>query len=281
MSEANHVDLPNLQNSSKSQDVIATVNGKDIDREAFMNKVETAQRNSGGRGTSTQAMNRIWDQEIRNAIMESQYNALGLVIERDQMRDLLKLSLSSFEEFKNSDGIYDENKLNEFIANLKEISPETTLLNGTPINYEAWTNFESNIATGGMQQTYFNMVKAGVIGTLAEGELDYKLENDMVNIKFVQIPYTSIPDSTITVKTSDITNYINKNKSNYEVEETRDIRFVQFEENASLEDEANIKAGFDKFINGKIEFDNGVNDTIVAFSDAVDHENYVNLRSCT
>ncbi len=263
--------------SSKSQEVIATVNGKDIDREAFMNKVETAQRNAGGRGTSTQAMNRIWDQEIRSAIMESQYNVLGLVIERDQMRDLLKLSLSSFEEFKDVDGIYDENKLNEFIANLKEISPETTLLNGTPINYEAWTNFEGNVAIGGMQQTYFNMVKAGVIGTLAEGELDYKLENDKVDIKFVQIPYASIPDSTITVKTSDITTYINKNKSKYEVEETRDIRFVQFEEKASLEDEANIEAGFDKFINGKIEFDNGVNDTIIPFADATDNENYVNF----
>ena len=263
--------------STKSQDVIATVNGENIDREAFMNKVEVAQQNSGGRGTSTQAMNRVWDQEIRNAVMESQYNALGLVIERDQMRDLLKLSLSSFEEFKDADGIYDENKLNEFIANLREISPETTLLNGTPINYEAWTNFETNIATGGIQQTYFNMVKAGVIGTLSEGELDYKLENDKVDIRFVQIPYVSIPDSTITVTTSDITRYINKNKNKYEVDETRDIRFVQFEEKASLEDEANIEASFDKFINGKIEFNNGVNDTIIPFSDATNNENYVNL----
>ncbi|MCK5400622.1 MAG: SurA N-terminal domain-containing protein, partial [Flavobacteriaceae bacterium] len=216
--------------SSKSQNVIATINGEDIKREDFMTKVENAQRQLAGQGTSTQAMNRVWDQEVRKAVMETQFNELGLVVERDQMRDLLKLSLGSFEEFKDINGIFDEDKLNEFIANLKATSPESTLLAGSPINYEAWTNYESTISSGGRQQTYMNMVKAGVIGILAEGELDYKLENDKVNIKFVQIPFSSIPDSTITVTKSDVKDYINKNKSNYEVKESRDIHFVQFKE---------------------------------------------------
>jgi peptidyl-prolyl cis-trans isomerase D len=267
--------------SSKSQNEIATVNGQSIDREIFMNKVEAAQRNSGGRGTSTQAMNQVWDQEIRNAVMESQFNALGLLIERDQMRDLLKLSLSSFEEFKNADGLYDENKLNEFIANLKEISPETTLLNGNPINYQAWTNFEQNISTGGRQQSYINMIKAGVIGTLAEGELDYKLENDKVDIKFVQIPFSSIPDSTVTVKTSDITNYINRNKSKYEVEASRDIRFVQFEEKASLEDETNIQENLKALLENSVQYNENSqsNDTIIGFKNTSDNEAFVNANS--
>jgi parvulin-like peptidyl-prolyl isomerase len=257
--------------STKSQEVIATVNGRDISREAFMNKVEVAQRNLGGRGTSTQAMNQVWDQEIRNAVMNSQYEALGIVVERDQMRDFLRLSLSSFEEFKDADGLYDENKLNEFIANLRDISPETGILNGTPIDYASWTNFETNLATGGIQQIYLNMVKAGVIGTLAEGELNYRMENDNVDVRFVQIPYTSIPDSMVTVRTSDINDYVNKNKRRYEVDETRDIRFVEFEEKASLEDEESIKTGFDRYIKGKIEY----NDTILPFAEVSDHENYV------
>jgi peptidyl-prolyl cis-trans isomerase D len=237
--------------SSKSQNVIATVNGVDIERDDFMNKVESAQRQFGGSLTNTQAMNRVWDQEVNKVVMEAQYDALGITVERDQMRDLLKLSLSSYEEFKNDDGVFDENKLNEFIANLKEISPQTALLGGSPINYEAWTNFENNVAVTGRQQTFFNMVKAGVIGTLTEAELDYKLENDKVDIKYVQVPFTSIPDSTVTVSKSDVSNYINKNRSKYEVEASRGLHYVQFKEEASLEDEANIQSNLVKLLEGR------------------------------
>jgi peptidyl-prolyl cis-trans isomerase D len=267
--------------SGKSQDVIATINGEDIKREDFMNKVEAAQRQLGGQGTSTQAMNRVWDQEIRKAVMESQFDALGLVIERDQMRDLLKQSLASFEEFKNAEGIFDENKLNEFIANLKAIEPESSVLAGSPINYQAWTNYESTVSAGGRQQTYFNMVKAGVIGTLAEGELDYKLENDKVDIKFIQIPFSSIPDSTITVSKSDITNYINKNKSKYEVDASRDIYFVQFKEEASLEDEANIQKNLQDLLEDRVEYNKNSksNDTIIGFKNTTDNEAFVNANS--
>ncbi|RLD28462.1 MAG: peptidylprolyl isomerase [Bacteroidetes bacterium] len=267
--------------SSKSQNVIATINGEDIKRDDFMEKVEVAQRQLGGQGTSTQAMNRVWDQEIRKAVMESQFNALGLVIERDQMRDLLKLSLASFEEFKDADGIFDENKLNEFIANLKAISPESSVLAGSPINYQAWTNYEGTISAGGRQQTYFNMVKAGVIGTLAEGELEYKLENDKVDIKFVQIPFSSIPDSTITVSKSDIASYINKNKSKYEVSASRDIHFVQFKEEASLEDEANIQNNLKDLLEDRVEYNESSksNDTIIGFKNITDNEAFVNANS--
>ena len=193
----------NLGSSSKSQTVVATINGEDIERDAFMNQVENIQRQSGGSVSNTQAMNRVWDQEVRNKVMQTQFDAVGISIERDYMRQLLKQNLGSFEEFKNEAGLFDEDKLNEFIANLKAIAPETTTLNGNPVNYKAWTDFEQNISQTGVQQTYFNLVKAGVIGTLTEGELDYELENNKADIKYVQIPFSSIADSLVSVKKSE------------------------------------------------------------------------------
>ncbi len=267
--------------SSKSQNVIATINGEDIERDDFMNKVENTQRQYGGSLTNTQAMNQVWNQEVNRAVMTAQYDALGIAVERDQMRDLLKLSLSSFEEFKDQDGIYDENKLNEFIANLKAISPNTSFLGGSPINYEAWTNYENNIAVGGRQQAYFNMVKAGVIGTLAEAEVDYKLENDKVDIKYVQVPFTSIPDSTISVSKSDITNYINKNKSKYEVEASRDLYFVEFKEEASLEDETNIQDGLIAMLEDKQEYNDNskATEAVIGFNNTTDDEAFLAANS--
>ena len=258
--------------SSKSQNFVGNINGKDIDRVEFDSKVQSSQRQFGNSMTTTQAINRVWDQEVRNAVFETQYDALGLTVERDYIRDLLEQSLSGFEEFKNEAGVFDENKLNEFIANLKAIAPETTLLNGSAINYEAWTNFEANIAASGKEQMYMNMVKAGVVGTLADGEMDYKLENDKVDVRFVQIPFSSIPDSTITVTQSDIKDYINKNKEKFEVEESRDLLFVQFTEEPSLADEETVKNEVAALVNGKEDNPSteSIDETVVGFKNTDD-----------
>ena len=264
----------NMGSADKSQNVVATVNGDDIERGAFMNQVENIQRQSGGSVTNTQAMNRVWDQEVRNKVMQTQYDALGISIERDYMRQLLKQNLGSLEEFKNEAGLFDEDKLNEFIANLKAIAPETTTLNGSPVNYKAWTDFEQTISQTGVQQTYFNLVKAGVIGTLTEGELDYQLENDKADLKYVQIPFSSIPDSVLKIKKSDIKNYIKKHSKKYEVEASRDLVYVQFKEQASLEDEQAIQAELSALVDDKVEFNEAAkaNETVIAVS-------YTHLRA--
>ena len=269
--------------SSKSQNVVATINGEDIEREDFMAQVENMQRQFGGSRSSTQVMNLVYDREIRKAVLNTQYEALGLSVERDKMRSLLEQSVSSYEEFKNEDGVYDENKLNEFIANLKEFPNEVSDLGGTPINYAAWTNFEANIAETGKEQTYFNMVKAGIMATLTDGELDYRLENDQVDVKYVQIPFTSIADSTINVSKSDITKYVNEHKTDFKVEESRDIVFVQFTEEASLEDEKALEEELNALLEDKQEFDPATKETVtkVGFKNTTDYSEYLAENSGT
>ena len=271
----------NMGSADKSQNVVATVNGDDIERGAFMNQVENVQRQSGGSVSNTQAMNRVWDQEVRNKVMQTQYDAVGISIERDYMRQLLKQNLGSLEEFKNEAGLFDEDKLNEFIANLKAIAPETSTLNGSPVNYKAWTDFEQTISQTGVQQTYFNLVKAGVIGTLTEGELDYQLENDKADLKYVQIPFSSIPDSVLTIKKSDIKNYIKNHPKKYQVEASRDLVYVQFKEEASLEDEQAIQAELSALVDDKVEFNEAAkaNETVIGFKNTTDPEAFVNANS--
>ena len=108
--------------TAKSQNIVATINGKDITREGFVQKVEAAQRQAGPNATNTQVMNRVWEQEVRQAVMETQFEELGISVEKDQMRDLLKTALATSPEFLNEDGLFDENKMNEYMANLKETS---------------------------------------------------------------------------------------------------------------------------------------------------------------
>jgi len=235
--------------TGKSPNVVATVNGKDISREAFMAKVE-ARKNPNA--TNTQIMNQVYNYEVNRMVMETEYDALGLSISREQMIELLKPNLQNSPEFQNEAGVFDVAKLNTYIANLKA-SPNKAA-------YQQWVDYETSISANGLQDTYMNLVKAGTTATLTEGALEHKLEGDKVDIKYVQIPFASIPDSTIEVSKSEITAYINKNKKKYEVEDSRNIQYVKFEEVASVEDEKVIKTELEKLLNDKYE---GADSTIV------------------
>ncbi|WP_418602840.1 SurA N-terminal domain-containing protein [Hwangdonia sp.] len=267
--------------TSKSQNIVATINGKDITREDFLQKVEIAQKRAGASATNTQVMNSVWEQEVRQAVMETQYEALGISIEKDQMRDLLKTAMATNPEFLNEAGMFDENKLNEFIANLKELSPQPGFIGGQPLTFADWVNYEKQLANNALNQNYFNLVKAGLTGTLAEGAIEHKLQGDKVDIKYVQVPFSSVADSTIKVSKSDISEYIKKHKKQFEVEASRDIRYVEFKEAATIEDENAIKEELTKLLNDREEYSEGLkaNETIAGFSKTEDNERFVNSNS--
>ncbi|GGK21037.1 peptidylprolyl isomerase [Yeosuana aromativorans] len=258
--------------SSKSQNTVGTVNGKDINRTDFLEKVEMAQKQAGPSATNTQVMNRVWDQEVRKAVMETQFEALGISVEKDQMKDLLKTALATTPQFQNEAGLFDENKLNEYIINLKETSPE---------RYQDWINYEESLADNALQQEYFNLVKAGLTGTLEEGKLEHRLESSKVDVKFVQVSYASIPDSTVAVSKSDIKSYIEKHKKQYHVDASRDINYVEFKETPTVEDENEIKTALTDLLKDKEVYNETTkaNETVTGFLNTDDNEDFINSNS--
>lgn len=267
--------------SGSSQDVIATINGKDINRVEFQQKVKNYQDGSGGRQTSTQAMNTIYNQEVRKIVLQSEFDKLGLSVEKDEMRDLLKTSFSSYPEFQDENGNFDVNRLNGFISNLKDLNGATAPLGNFLVNYESWTNNEQSIAANAVQQTYYNMIKAGISTTISEAEADYFGDAKTVDVRYVQIPYTSIADSLVTVSKSDIQSYINDHKDEYEAEASREVVYVEFKEVASKADEDQIKADLLALKADKTEYNESSKntETIPGFDSATNVEEFVNTYS--
>ena len=168
------------------------------------------------------------------------------------MRSLIKNF--SFNEFKNEDGLFDENKLNEFIANLKEISPLKYPFNGGEINYNDWNNIESDLAQNALDNSYSNMISSGLRSTLFDGKTNYHFQNDNADIKFVYFPYSSIPDSLTSVSNADLTAYIKGNSKKYSVEKSRDLVYVKFDASPSVKDEKDIADNLSKLIIDREEY---------------------------
>ncbi|MEM5539223.1 peptidylprolyl isomerase [Olleya sp. AS48] len=257
---------------SKSPDVVATINGQDISREEFSNLVEFQQRQMGPNATTSQVMNSVFETKVREAVMNGQIEKLGMTVESEQMRDLIKTSYGTDPTFLNEDGVFDESKLKLFIDNLKSSSAEA---------YQNWLSTEQTLANNALQSNYFNMVKAGTTATLAEGQLEHKLEGEKVDINYVQVPYTSIPDTEVNVSQSDIKNYINKNQKAYQTEANRNFQYVFFKEVASLEDENEIKNELNGLLKDKEVYNEATKatDNKLGFVNTKDVEGFVNSNS--
>ncbi|RKR15271.1 peptidyl-prolyl cis-trans isomerase D [Maribacter vaceletii] len=238
---------------------VAEINGEEVSIDAFRSKVEAASRRVGPTTSSLQLVNQVWDQEVKNTILGEQFEDLGIGVEQDQIIDFLKTTgYAQNPEFQNENGVFDPNRFKNTIADWKSNSPA---------QYDAWLETEKTIIQLAKEQTYYNLIKAGVGATLKEGELDYKLANDKVDIKYARVPYSSIADSTISVSKSDISSYVNAHKEEYKQEDARDIQFVYFEEKASAADETAVKEKITKLLDNTVEYNSQTdrNDTILGF----------------
>ncbi|MFD0964339.1 peptidylprolyl isomerase [Pseudofulvibacter geojedonensis] len=213
-------------NNGGGKQFVAKVGDEVVYVEDFDRQVKA----QGGSQNQMQAVNRVYDQQIENILKKAEFDKLGIRVEKDQMWDLIKSQFTYNPEFKAEDGTLDEGKIKELIEQRVAENPA------------AWKATEENIAISGQTQLYTAMLKAASLPTEKAGELAYKMENDLIDMKYVYLPYTSIADSTITISKDKIQSYINAHKDEFKQEANRSIQFVYFEEKPSKEDEDAAKA---------------------------------------
>ncbi|WP_424495219.1 peptidylprolyl isomerase [Salinimicrobium sp. GXAS 041] len=258
--------------SQKSQNTIATINGEDIEREQFARQVEAYQRNLGPNASSMQAVNMVWDLNVRQAVLEEQFEELGIRIEEAQLKRMMRQELATNPNFTNEAGMFDENRLREYVATLKATSPAA---------YQQWLDFENSVGKAAREDIYFNMVRAGLSATLTEGEQVYRRSNDNVDLSFVQIPYSSVPDAEVEVSKSEIKAYMEAHPQRFQSEASRNIRYVYFAESASVEDDAEVKEEIAALLEDNEQYNPATEttETVPGFGNVEDVEAFVNQNS--
>ncbi|WP_339611356.1 SurA N-terminal domain-containing protein [uncultured Planktosalinus sp.] len=231
--------------SNKEQNTIATVNGNDISRTEFVTKVENALRNMGSNATSLQAANAVWNSELRSTLLKEQFEKLGLQISDEQLQNALAENLAGNPSFTNEAGVFDNFKLQEYLADVKANAPEM---------YSQFVQFENSVSQNAKEQTYYTLITAGLNPISYEGKQEYKLENNKVDIEFIQIPYSNISDDDIEVTESDINDYIKRNAQRYQADAAVDIQYTLFEEAPTSTDEAQIEEEITALLEPKFEY---------------------------
>jgi len=253
---------------------IAEVDGKKISRNEFQQKVALMQ-NRNRNLTQMQAVKAVWDDEIKKAILNNEFEELGIDVGEDRIRELIVNNPGIQQRFTNQQGIFDDNALSEYIATIYKYKSKY------PEDFAAWKNFEESLIEAEKEKIFTDLVKAGLTPTIEEGADLYHYENDAVDFKYAAVPYSSIPDSTVTVSKQEISNYIAKHKDQYKVEESRDIEYVFIPLEASAKDIEHVKDELKKLIDDHEEYDSATKKTIKVkgFKNADDAEAFANEHS--
>ncbi len=259
----------NLFNKTASN--IGEVNGEPISREEFAQQVEFYRTRSNGRSSNMQNVNNAWNTLVREKIYQTQLEESGVVVGEKDVWDAMVSQISSQNspQFANEIGLFDPEKLKEYIATLKDNSEEDE--RGASA-WLGWINYEKGIKKNLEQNTYNALIRAGLGSTLSEGKRDYFYQNTSVDLDYVYVPFSSIPDSLITVSADEIKNYIKAHPKAYTVNESRDIQFVQFRIQATEEDEKAIEQQLIQMLDDREEYSNAAksNVTVLGFRNAID-----------
>lgn len=258
---------------AKVGSAVAEVNGESISIDEFRQQVENSSRRFGPNMSSTQLVNTVYDQEVRKALLEQQFDKLGINIESDQIVEYVKNSgYAQIPDFQDENGIFNPEVFKAAIADWRI---------NDPLRYDAWLQDEASIMQAAKEQMYFNLIKAGIGATLTEGQFDYELANEKIDLQYVRVPYNSIPDSTIQVSKEDIAAYVKENQAEYEQEKARDIRFVFFEENPSQQDENAVREAVTNLLEDTVEYNASTdqNDTIAGFRNTSDMAAFLDRNS--
>jgi len=256
--------LGDFFNSSKVNEVGA-VNGETISTQEFAQALDQYKQQAGSRVSEMQAANAVWSNILRKKIYKNQLSEAGITVgEQDVWNEVINTSsVQNNPQFQNEAGLFDELKFKQFLADTKENNQDM---------WSAWSNYMNQIKDNAETNTYNKLVTAGLGASLKEGETAYLIENTKLSGQFVYIPYTSIADSLVKIKRSEIASYIEENKAEFKVEASRDLSYVKFDITATAEDEEAIKQSVAGLIENSLDRNN---DATVGLKNTSDYKEFL------
>lgn len=251
---------------------IGSINGTKFEYQEFMSKVANVEKQQQGI-SNTQALNSVWEQEVRKALLSEQYDKIGLLLGKEQLMAVIKSDpqLSQSPQFLNAAGKFDDKKFAEYINSLQSAPDQT--------QWNQWKAYEVQIEDFAKEQMYNTLIKSSVYTTKAEGKLKYERDNNKVDFDYVALAFSTVSDDQVKVTDEEIIAYMKKNPKKFKSDNTRSVEYVLVENKPSAADEAAMKSKIDGFVNGKTQMVNGVNEVIPSFASATNLADYVNKYS--
>jgi peptidyl-prolyl cis-trans isomerase D len=218
---------------SNTQYEIAEISGKSIPYRDYLKSVDnmaSVYRFTLGRKNLDEAFmdnirTDVWEKMVQDFVMQKEYKELGLAVSGDELFDMFQGSNPHpliRQIFTNPEtGVINRSQLFRFLQETQEDD------NVEEKRFRIY--LENEIHRYTIFSKYNNLIRKGLYVTSLEATRRVKESNRTANLDFIVQRFNSVPDSLITITEKDITDYYKIHKTDFEQEESRDIRYVYFE----------------------------------------------------
>ena len=227
---------------------VGEVLGEDVMRQAYEVKVEEGINNWQSQNpqsvlnqtTTAQIRSQIWDQYVRELIMENEFEKLGIDVSDDEFFELLQganvhTEIAKVPAFQDpATGQFDRTKV---LGYLKQIDQDQTGDART-----RWIGFQKYLIGLIKTSKYNALVNKAMYVTDEEARIDFNSNSQNVTFNYVAIPFTSIDDADVEPTESELNTYYNNHKDDYTQDASKDVDFVVYSVVPSVEDDATTKA---------------------------------------
>ena len=244
------------RNNQRQQ--VGEVNGEKISVQEFQKMVdeyaEAIKMQQGQDNLNDAQLNQVkdmvWTSYVQNKLVEKEAKELGLTVTDQEMQNVLNQGTNPMlmqTPFVNQQtGRFDASSLKKFLAeykNQKTTNPQ--MAQQYESIYKFWTFIEKQLRTQLLAQKYQSLLAHCLLSNPVEAKMAFKEENEESQIQLAAFPYSSIEDSKVQVSESDLKAKYEELKPRFkQYVETRDIRYIDIQVEASPEDKANLRKQF-------------------------------------
>ena len=259
-------DLLSSSNGSVSTDlVVGEVGNEEIEYQAFEQRVQETlenQRRSNPNIDIAQVRNSVWNQVVRETILNNEFAELGIEVSSGELFDMVQGDNpypTVKQSFTNPEtGEFDRARLLQFLK--EDINNDET-----GQSMQQWLSFEDAIRKERQNNKYNALLAKGLSVSDWEAEQAKKYQSEIRNVSFIQIPLQTLPDSLVSVSDSELKSFIKDNSSKYQQEASRSIEYVVFSVSPSDED--------------RLDANDWIEDIKADFSEADDDMQFVRKNS--
>ncbi|MCT4664326.1 MAG: SurA N-terminal domain-containing protein [Flavobacteriales bacterium] len=255
---------------------LGSINGEKIDYVKFEKELKDRSQLEGPGADQDQLRQRLWDQKVTEAVLNSEYEKAGI-------------SLTDKEMASNIIG-YDNKEVAPIVKQIFGIQPGQEVSNAQLSagierlqneNPGQWAYIQEIIRGQLLNDKLNTFVGKSMISNDAEAQVTYESQARTYSGKMVFKSYASVDPANKAVTDEDIKAYYENNKTDYEIEESRRIRYTVFEVNPSETDAMTVKAKVEKLKSESVEYNKAYDlyDTIPGFDKTDDMVGFMRTHS--
>lgn len=240
--------------NSESKQRVGEVYGKSLSVHEFQNLVDeysqvvkfTSGVNSLNDDQLTQVRDQVWNTYVNNRLIEHEAEKLGLTVTDEEVQEIINTGASQMlaqTPFRNEQtGRFDANLLKNFLSDYESMKNNATQMPAEYVEYyeslyKYWQFVEKSLRQEALANKYQILLAKSILSNPVAAKASFEDRINESDILLAAVPYTSIADSLVEVKESDLKAKYDEMKEAFkQTEESRAIKYIRVQVNASAAD---------------------------------------------